>query len=299
MPDGSRLLLLERGGRVLGLWPPGDPQSFFWLNENATGWNVGGDRTWISPEVDVFVPEFPDTSVFRVPVGLDPGAYRFSGDSPRLSSRCALALSRSGKLVELEIEKSWEPAPDPLRAKNVRYAGYSQTTELRCANRAKAPVAIWNIVQVPHGGEALLPVHGRSRPRLYFGDIPPEDLRSDPHMIRYLARRPGLAKFGIDPISATGRLGYLWTSGEGMNLVVRNIAVNPWTEYGDVVWTNPREMDGQGCAIQICSVDNELGAYVELEYHAPMGHSDVSQLCAYRGSEEAIFPIARQLLGVS
>lgn len=292
LPDGSRLLLLERGGRVLGLWPPGDSRSFFWSDDNASGWNVGGDRTWISPEVDVFVA---GNSVFRVPPELDPGNYQFRGDSTCLACRCELTLSRSGRVAALEIAKSWSPAPDPLRATGVRYAGYTQRTELRCAD---ASVAIWNIVQVPHGGEALLPVHGHTEPLLHFGEIATEDMHVEPRMIRYLARPPGLAKFGIDPVSATGRFGYLWRSGEDMNLVVRNVVVNPWAEYGDVIWANPREMDGPGCAIQICSVNNELGAYAELEYHAPMGHSDVSQLCAYRGPEGAILAIASRLLGI-
>lgn len=297
MPDGSRLTLLERGGRILGLCPPGDGQNFLWTASapREDDWNVGGDRTWISPEVDVFVPHFPDTSVFRVPPQLDPGNYRLVGEgAPRLTMRCTLPLSRLGTMAEIEISKSWTAAPDPLRAHNVRYAGYTQCTELRTPGGL---VALWNIVQLPHGGEVLIPVHGRATPQIYFGEIPREDFDLVPGLIRCRAHRRGLAKFGIHPISATGRIGYLWGSGSTTNLVVRNVAVNPCARYGDVAWADPRHLDEQGCALQVCSLDNELGAYVELEHHAPMGQSDIAQLCAWRGPGQAIRTIAHQLLG--
>lgn len=298
MPDGSRLQFDRRGGRVLALRPPDDERNFFWTSDtlrNGAEWNVGGDRTWISPEVDVFLPCFPDTSVFRVPPQLDPGAYQFIEDSRSVSMRCTLRLSRARREMEIELVKSWEPAANPVNAVDVRYAGYEQTTTLH----GNGPLAIWNIVQVPFGGEAFIPVHDLAAPELYLGHIPPDDLMSLPGLVRYSARRTGLAKFGILPVSAIGRIGYLWRESGETNLVVRNIAVDPNGSYRDVVWSNPLLLQEQGCAIQICAVDNQLGAYVELEHHSPTGRPDVAQLWAYRGPASAIRAIANQLLGVS
>lgn len=68
-PDGTRLLLLPHGGRVLGVFAPGSDENFFWTNpllDSAAGareffesseWhNSGGDRTWLAPEMDLFFP---------------------------------------------------------------------------------------------------------------------------------------------------------------------------------------------------------------------------------------------------
>jgi hypothetical protein len=64
-PDGSAALVLPYGGRILGLFAPESERNFFWTNpaldaaetarayyQRAEWHNSGGDRTWLSPEVD-------------------------------------------------------------------------------------------------------------------------------------------------------------------------------------------------------------------------------------------------------
>src|SRR5271156_1772313 len=87
-PDGSTVLVLPHGGRILGLFAPGSEQNFFWTHTAlnsvdtakafyaSTDWhNSGGDRTWLAPEVDFFLPEYPNLSVYMQPRTLDPGRY--------------------------------------------------------------------------------------------------------------------------------------------------------------------------------------------------------------------------------
>lgn len=63
-PDGTRLLVLPFGGRLLGLFPPEKGENFLWTNpalaspESTSAWlkrdgwlNFGGDRTWLAPEM--------------------------------------------------------------------------------------------------------------------------------------------------------------------------------------------------------------------------------------------------------
>ena len=67
MPGGGRVLLLPHGGRVLGLFGPGDEENYYWTNPalaspesadvyySGDDWqNSGGDRAWLAPELDLF-----------------------------------------------------------------------------------------------------------------------------------------------------------------------------------------------------------------------------------------------------
>src|SRR5256885_8036826 len=71
-PDGSRLLVLPHGARVLGLFARASEENFFWTNpvlssigsarsffRSQEWYNPGGDRTWLAPEIDIFFPKFP------------------------------------------------------------------------------------------------------------------------------------------------------------------------------------------------------------------------------------------------
>src|ERR1017187_957640 len=129
-PDGSQLLLLPYGARVLGLFAPGSDENFFWTHpalrskgsahsffQSGDWHNTGGDRTWLAPEVDVFFPNYPDTAVWRVPIELDPGAFAPQSTDPALSfvSEITVMLSRSQRQFAVRVTKSWGPALNPLR----------------------------------------------------------------------------------------------------------------------------------------------------------------------------------------
>jgi hypothetical protein len=101
--------------------------------------------------------------------------------------------------------------------------------------------------------------------------------------------------------ATTGRVGYLYPSGNKSSLIIRNFVVNPSGEYADVPWTEPND---RGYSTQACSVNSKWGKFSELEYHVPgiggetkLGYiEDESQLWAFRGAKEKIRAIAHQLL---
>jgi hypothetical protein len=327
-PDGSRVLLLPHGGRVLGLFAPGATENFYWTHpalrsvESATAFygsgvwqNSGGDRTWLAPEVDIFFPKFPDLdmSTYWQPRELDPGRYELvqEGETVRLVNRLTLTLSRSKEQVPLEMAKWVGPALNPLRyekdwesAGRVQYAGYTQHTALKLvAQTSRAQIGLWNLVQMPHGGELLVSTYSRAEPKVYMGNIAPNDLVVTEQLVRYRMRAKGEHKIGLRGVAMTGRVGYLYTAGgEESALIIRNFFVNPSGEYVDVPW---RETDNFGFAIQACNVDSGLGSFSELEYHVPAigsgtgltSYEDVSQIWAFRGPTESVQTIAARLLG--
>ncbi|MBS1851117.1 MAG: hypothetical protein JST79_09420 [Acidobacteria bacterium] len=324
-PDGSELLLLPYGARILGLFSPGSARNFLWTHPalrepesakaffEAPSWhNTGGDRTWLAPEIDFFFPAFPDLDSYYEPRALDPGDFRThrQGQNFALYGQCALAHSRLKTMVTLALSKRITPAINPLRelaphlSEKLHYAGYTLFTQLRfmSGHAEAARAGIWNLLQLPHGGDLLIATRARARVDMFMGEIGPQDLQTTDHLIRYKMRAPGKHKFGIPVATAIGRVGYLHSSAGHTSLVVRSLSLDPAGEYVDVPWGNPA---AAGSVVQACNIDDsELGQYSELEYHAPAiggvggtSHGeDVSQVWAFSGREEDVVAAARILI---
>jgi hypothetical protein len=322
-PDGTKVWVMPYGGRVLGLFAPGDDENFFWthpaLNAVASAesfyggeqWhNSGGDRTWLAPEVDFFFPDYPKLDRYWQQRELDPGAYEISESEGAVNwTNCAaLRVSRTKKTVKLRITKSLAPALNPLRYDSpeglagVKYAGFTLRSSLAIESSAPSTyVGLWHLTQMPHGGDMLVPTFFRSQPKVYMGAITAEDLIVGEHLVRYKMRAPGEHKLGIRAAALAGRAGYLYRNGPETSLVVRNFFVDPSAEYVDTPWLEPQNY---GYAFQACNVNSNLGAFSELEYHVPaiggetgkIYSEDHSQLWAFRGSESSIKSIARRLL---
>jgi len=152
-------------------------------------------------------------------------------------NRLRCTLSRSRQSVELEITKSISPAPNPLRYERsaadlraLEYAGYTQHTSLAVMEGTAdvpAQVGLWNLVQMPHGGDLLVPTYGRTQPRVCFGTISESDLVVGDHLIRYRMRAAGEHKIAVRAVATTGRVGYLYRAGTQQALIIRNFFVNP------------------------------------------------------------------------
>lgn len=324
-PDGSNVLVLPYGGRVLGLFAPGSEQNFLWthtaLNSVDTAkafyassdWhNSGGDRTWLAPEVDFFLPEYPNLSVYMQQRTLDPGRYELLDSNGTIALKNALTakLSRSGAIVDLEITKSIAPTQNPLIATNSRYfqdleyAGYALHTrlEIKGPDAAVGPVGLWSLLQLPHGGELLVPTTSRSTVQTCFGDINQSDVMVEENLVRYKMHSIGEQKIAMTASTVGNRMGYIsFSEGDVAALIVREFRIYPMGAYIDVPWSKP---DSPGTAIQACNVNSNLGAFSEMEYHTPAigGHTglsscdDLSQVWAFRGPRQSVMAAARELV---
>ncbi|MFH1266873.1 MAG: DUF6786 family protein [Planctomycetota bacterium] len=328
MPDGTRLLLLPYGARTLGLYAPASDESFYWVNPcleqvdtagalfaGSVWHNTGGDRTWLAPELDIF---FPDAKAERYvqPRELDMSDYAVErvGGGIQMSRAMMLHLARPGRDVRLELGKWLGPAANPLRhnremeplLRGVEFAGYTQRTTLKLpgewADRLPQ-LGIWNLIQLPPGGELLVPTYSRVTPQVCFGGIPPQCLQIEDRLLRLAVSFSGSHKISLRGSAVCGRAGYVYAQDDRYALVLRNFFVDPSGEYIDVQKSDPGDL---GYCLQVCRVDEpEFGSFFELEYHAPAigapplpsRSEDVSQVWAFRGAREAIDPIARRLLG--
>ena len=230
-PDGTRVLVLPYGGRVLGLYSPGSEENFYWTHtaleaaDSARAFyasdqwhNSGGDRTWLAPEVDLFFPAFPKLDIYHQQRSLDPGNYRAlkSGATVVLVNRFKARLSRLQQKVSLQIAKHFGPALNPLRyergldLRGVDYAGYTQFTSLQllgASRNVEAALGLWNLVQMPHGGDLLIPTYSRTEPLRVFGSIPDKDLAVSDRLVRYHMRQTGEHKISLRAVATCGRVG--------------------------------------------------------------------------------------------
>jgi hypothetical protein len=325
LANGSEILVTPHGARVLGLFVPDDATNFFWTNpalEDAASareflgsdqWqNIGGDRTWLSPEIDFFFPKYPDLGVYHQPREFDPGRYTLAlgKGSCALATEFTIALSRRPEPISVKLTKTIEGIADPLRHESwkpadVKFAGYGLRTTLEFTGllAPTTPVGLWHLIQMPHGGEMFLPTYSPVQPTVVFGEIPAGDLRIAPPGVRYRMSAAGEQKISLRAVDCTGRVGYFYERDGIARLVLRNFFVNPSGEYVDAAWKDANDV---GYAVQACNIDNaRFGRFSELEYHIPAigvpGQStrceDFAQTWAWRGPRASIAQIARRMLG--
>jgi hypothetical protein len=324
---GQSVMVLPYGGRVLGLFSEQIAPNFLWTNPalrrtettrelfKSIGWhNSGGDRTWLAPELDFFFPSFPDVSVYLQPRQLDACRYSCSESETEISLDAEFDIHsfRSETNFSVRISKSISLTGDPLTGRrtsgilnDVQFAGYRMRTCL--VSRGPHPrnewLGIWNLLQLPGGGEFVAPTYHRVEPTIFFGNVPADHLRSDSRMIHYRMQAKGEQKICIPALATTGRMGYRYVIDGQHALVVRSFVVDPGGAYKDVCCANPAD---DGYAVQACNINSDsLGCFAEMEYHVPAigGHAgsriseDVSFVWAYRGRREEIERAGHLLLG--
>lgn len=330
--SGETVLVLPHGGRILGLYSATSGKNFLWTSAaissaelarehfSSDRWrNSGGDRTWLAPEIDFFYPHYPDTGrQYLQPRQLDPGRFVASRTPTRvmLENTFAIHSFRREWTQSLRLRKTVSTIQNPFADGNVEsfaaeleFAGYELQTSLELLDppAPEVEVGIWNLLQLPGGGEMIVPTYAPTTPMIYFGDIPAGDLRTESRCVRYRMSAPNEQKIGIDAMAVTGRAGYVRDDEEDAaiaSLVVRNFGVNAIGPYVDVPLHSPAR---GGHAFQACNIDADyLGRFAELEYHAPaigarngaMRSDDISQVFAFRGPRAIIAQAAHALLGV-
>ena len=326
--SGAEAVVVPRGARVIGLFDAcGD--NFLWTPSSlstpegaksllhATEWqNVGGDRTWIGPEVGTRVPDLSDPwGTIMTPQSFDPGRYtlRQVGAMAWLRTEGELQYYRPETEVGFAIEKTIRLVANPLRGDvaehpdlgSLTFAGYEQVTRLQVVGRVPsgAFLCLWSLPVLPGSGEIIIPTHYRARVRDFMEPTGEAHLAIEDRCVRFRLDGRERHKIGIKPGPLTGRMGYVRAlDGGDWTLVVRNFFVNPSAEYVEVPWDDPTDL---GYAVEIYNHNGQGGEFGEMEYHAPAiggdtgldSYLDRSQLWAFRGPADLIRVAGDRLLG--
>lgn len=330
LADDATLIVTQRGARVIGIFPSAASENLLWTNPAAfaspsnwqtfTGagnWNLGGERIWIAPEIQYNVQDRADFwGTLRVPPTIDPAEYALvtAENSAHLSAQMTLnAYNLAHGRQTLSIQRRIAPAMNPLPPMpDVHYCGYQQQVTLQVQDLS-LPTEVWNLVQVPAGGELIIPCGVNIEASDYFGSVPP-DARAVHHdgvpHLRLQLDGKRQYKVGYQSRSVTGRMGYLRQTSEGhAALLVRAFFNNPSNPYAE---EPPDAIGHGGHSIHVYNDGGEFGgdtSFGEMEctgtplnVHNPLPNQtshDTFVLWVYTGKTAAVHEVARRLLGVT
>ncbi len=184
--SGGVILVVPEYGRVLGVWPDRKLPTPYWINlsfltgtqEQADWDNPGGHRIWIAPEKEFFISDIRRPfETYKVPKVIDPGRWNYFANSSEISFSCDVRLHafRSQRDILLNIKRVIRPLSIdavsdmiPLEVGSCQCAAYEEELELICYDELK--VGLWSLIQVPLGGEMVVPVKSGGKVTEFFGD---------------------------------------------------------------------------------------------------------------------------------
>lgn len=314
----GKLCVLPFSGRVMGLYPR-EGLNVLWTHPaldlaasartllTGGGWtNLGGDRTWVSPEVELFIPDMArPMESYKVPSALDPADYRVvsqGASTAELETSVAVDFYRSGCRGELSLRKRVTElgAPDfPLPA-GVSAAGYELACTLSAAGSLPESLrpAIWNLLQVPGGGEIVVPLKGPDAPLGFFGRQQYRQVGERIHASVPVASSG--YKFGVLADHCRGVMLYLNFAAPQPYMILRRFSVGSRDQYFDVPFNAVQQ---RGFVQQVYIDDGTHGGFGEMEHHStamvPDQCSNVTDTCttwAFAGSAEQLGLLAETFL---
>ncbi|MEW6252550.1 MAG: DUF6786 family protein [Planctomycetota bacterium] len=318
------ILLTVHGARVLGAFLDGIADNLLWTNAALAGpdqarefvmsggWNLGGDRCWLAPELELHFldPDHPTHDNYAVPPGIDPGQYTIEHEG-----ESGIALASNGRAHNLVSERPFtflvrhviQLCPPPLDPGPLSYVGYEISAALRVtsADRPEAEYGLWHLLQVPAGGAAHVPVRRAAELVDYFQTDVARHCTADEHGVRFPITGRQKQKLGLRGADVWGLIGYYRPLAGGLaTLIVRQAAVFAGAVYADY----PAHARGRrDIALQFYNDDPTPAgepSFGELEYHTPAARRenffhvrDVSRTWCFGGPAEQVRSVAQYLLG--
>jgi hypothetical protein len=322
--DDMRVILTERGGRVLGPFRV-DAPGLLWMNpalgdveafrafDAAGEWNMGGERVWVAPEVQFIIHDRTDFwGTHRLPKAIDPGVYTYSGN--QLSAEIALdAYNTASGQMNLKIDRRIWNVDNPLAAlpaygdlmRDVAYGGYAQSVTLQHSGGDPMWAEAWNLVQLNPGGQLIIPCNGGVAYSPYFGNVPDDATTPQGNHLRINITGQHQYKIGYKATHMTGRMGYFNTLPDGRAyLLVRHFDNNPSNFYAE---EPPGTPGVRGHSVHVYNDDGGMGGFGEMEASGTAINAnedkdvarDIFVLWAFVGPADALKRIGEILLGVT
>lgn len=322
------IIVTAYGGRIFGPFAKNDESpSLFWINPAfesseafkqmlTEGFPLGGERLWISPEIQYGARDRADFwGTLHVPQSVDPGSYLLQetrSNTASLETRCSLnAYNLSSGSKELELKREIGPTADPLSdskryetiPEKLSFFGYHHTVTLSDLNYNDTMSEAWSLIQLNPGGKALVPSIHQIDHCDFFDPVPETHYKS--RTTCFSASLDGKRQFKLGfPASATlGRIGYIHRlSVDDAYIIVRNYFNTPSSPYAE---EPPAAPGKSGFSSFLYNDDGRFGGFAEIEnvgltIGGISGRStttDRMETWIYRGSPDAVGTVATLLLG--
>ena len=283
----GKMEILVKYGRILKLEPI-KGVNVFWNNQSnektVYGWlNPGGDRVWISPENELFMPDGTAAS-YTVPEGADPGKCsvgRVDEKSVELLNDISVRFFKHDYTMNLKMSRVITELESDAPC-GVAFAGYEQKLTLSASEKFPSALkpALWTVLQVSPGGKIIFP---SGKLVTFTGNTP----QVSGSIISLDAQSPDVpCKIGLSSIDSKGIMAYMNLDCETPYLVIRRFNVVTGGRYADAPLSEPQSP----CVQQFYFDDGGLGGFGEMEYHTQYltpeepEICDVSDLRAYIGT---------------
>jgi len=248
LQNGFSILCSEQGGRIFGPFENDESESIFWISDvfanseifgaflKEGGWNLGGDRVWISPEIPFFTKNKEDFfNTYTVQKELDPGSYKLIKKDNTISMFQNVTIESYAdeyKNKKFSIGKNVFLAEDPLRvldrysqlSKDVKYCGFQQNITLNAKDEDKSTyLETWVLTQINPSGTLVVPFLGDLEFVNYYEPISQNLFRLEDNHINVSVTGDVRYKLGFKAAQMTGRAGYFGKLGSGSDyLLIRN-----------------------------------------------------------------------------
>jgi len=306
----AHLVVLPFGARILGAFPEMSSENTLWVNPAVfdrqkftakPGWkNIGGERTWVSPERELFIQNLQRINdSYVVPACFDPGNYRVSqSDSQKiiLENDAEVVSYLTGEKATIKILKEIEILPSDQPGT----LSYRQTVTLKLLSTTqKMKLGLWNVPQLPAGGKMVIGTREKSSFTPYFGQDSQQRVTANGKNITFNVTATESHKIGVKVDHLTGKIGYIRQLGSELwSLFLRTIALDPAGQYIDTPWNQPEDT---GYAVQCYNDNGDFGNFGELEYHSPAigadtggnEYRDISRIHIFTGTKSQILDLGR------
>ena len=320
---GTTALLVQRGGRVLGLYQEEGEENLLWTNPvlekgeeaqaflQGTQWNVGGDRLWLGPEIRYSVTDrtrFWET--LHTPEAIDPGTYRME-EGPgaiRFCQEMTIPVLDGGSGAAcVQVSRRFAACHNPLRdmgqaemlMEGVTFAGYQQEVCLRGQGTC---VEGWSLLQVKAGGRIYIPMYAPSRGVDYYEPARPFEQLLE-RGVCLEATGENRYKVGYKAAVVTGRIAYSCMWNGRPCLLIRNFPNDPAGIYEEEPPLLPGE---KGFSVHVYNDNGNPPSFAEVECSLPaiLGGQreesrDVISTWIFTGKKERLEKIGKQLLGMT
>jgi hypothetical protein len=238
---------------------------------------------------------------------MDPGnySYKLSGRGILMENSGVAEAFASALGVSFTISRHIRPLAHDLiedfaRGTCLKGAGYVEESVIEVDRCCPIKVGLWNLVQVPLGGNASVPVKHLDCHTAFFGE-PEEAVCYGGDGMKVSFGRQEMFKIGVKASSILGKVAYILKHEDGSaSLLLRRFGVGRDVDYADTPWNAP---DDAGYALQLFCGAAKHG-FGELEHHAPAvggtsgrtRYVGKSVLCAFSGHRERCEELSRLFL---